>query len=123
MINLAGLNGLDSVKHTLSDGSKPGGSDGYGDIDALVSNSVQVETSVSGYPLLEQDDHNSLVHRANNRSGSTSKYLLQLALFLVLYQLRHRHVLLGDDKVGFRKTLHTDLAGRVFPTNREDAAK
>jgi hypothetical protein len=30
-------------------------------------------------------------------------------------------VLLGDDKVGFRQTLNTDLAGRVFSTNREDA--
>jgi len=121
MIDLTGLNGLDSVKHTLSDGSEPGRSDGYGNVDALVSDSVKVETSVSCYGPLEHDYHNSLVYRTDDRSGSTAEHLLQLALLLVLDQLRHRHVPFGDDKVGFRQTLNTDLAGCVFSTNRENA--
>jgi hypothetical protein len=49
VIDLTGLNGLDPVEHTLSDGSEPGRSYGYGNIGALVSDSVQVEISVVAF--------------------------------------------------------------------------
>lgn len=62
-----------------------------------------------------------LVDGADDGGGTASEHLLELALLLVLDQLRHGHVLFRDDKVGRREPLDLDLAGGVFTADGQDA--
>ena len=124
MVDLASLDGLNTIEDGLGNVTQTGRSHRDGNVGPLVSdsgNEKNMSKRLHGAGTRRWHAVDSLVDGADDGGGTASEDLFELALLLVFDQLGHGHVLFRDDEMGRRETFDLDLSRGVFPTDGQDA--